>query len=98
MRLRCDLSIGLSLGAYPDNWSCHPDFDTGSLAFYHTRVLQIPTPRRSSHDAARFGKSLAALLEDIVTHQFYQPVGPGLGQRLGELRGVGEIRQEKFVQ
>jgi hypothetical protein len=32
-----------------------PDFDPGERAFYYARVLEIPTPRWTAYDAARFG-------------------------------------------
>ncbi len=32
-----------------------PDFDAKQRAFYYARVLEIPTPRWSTHDAVRFG-------------------------------------------
>lgn len=36
-------------------WS-DPDFDPASHAFYYVRVLEIPTPRWSTYDAARLGR------------------------------------------
>jgi hypothetical protein len=36
-----------------------PDFDPDELAFYYVRVIQIPTPRWTAYDAARYG------LEDL---------------------------------
>lgn len=38
-------------------WS-DPDFDTTQAAFYYARVLEIPTPRWSTYDAARSGMAL----------------------------------------
>jgi hypothetical protein len=32
-----------------------PDFDPGVRAFYYVRVLEIPTPRWTAYEAARFG-------------------------------------------
>jgi len=45
-------TIGSSeLGAV---WS-DPDFDRDQRAFYYARVIEIPTPRWTTHDAFRFG-------------------------------------------
>lgn len=33
-----------------------PDFDPSNSAFYDARVLEIPTPRWSTYDAARLGR------------------------------------------
>jgi len=35
-----------------------PDFDSEQRAFYYARVLEIPTPRWTTYDAARFGVEL----------------------------------------
>ena len=35
-----------------------PDFDPAERAFYYVRVLEIPTPRWTTHDAAFFGVDL----------------------------------------
>lgn len=35
-----------------------PDFDPEVSAVYYARVLEIPTPRWSTHDAARYGTSI----------------------------------------
>ena len=32
-----------------------PDFDPSQKAFYYVRVLEIPTPRWTTHEAVRFG-------------------------------------------
>jgi hypothetical protein len=32
-----------------------PDFDAGEHAFYYVRVIEIPTPRWTTHDAVFFG-------------------------------------------
>ena len=37
-----------------------PSFDATVPAFYYARVLEIPTPRWSTYDAARFGESIPA--------------------------------------
>ncbi len=49
------------------HWS-DPDFDPGEEAFYYVRVLEIPTPRWTTYDAAFFGidrpKNVPATLQD----------------------------------
>ncbi len=37
-----------------------PDFDPNLKAFYYARVLEIPTPRWTAYDAAKFGLNLPA--------------------------------------
>ncbi|MDO3720769.1 DUF3604 domain-containing protein [Marinobacter sp. chi1] len=44
-----------------------PDFDAQQRAFYYVRVLEIPTPRWSTYDAAFFGIDLPEEVEP--THQ-----------------------------
>jgi len=40
-----------------------PEFDAGQRAFYYLRVLEIPTPRWSAYDAARFKLKLTPDVE-----------------------------------
>jgi hypothetical protein len=35
-----------------------PDFDPSERAFYYVRVLEVPTPRWTTYDAAFFGVDL----------------------------------------
>ena len=52
-----------------------PQFDASHAAFYYLRVLQIPTPRWSSYDAARFGIDLPAdAPEEIQERAYTSPI------------------------
>ena len=46
-----------------------PDFDPGEAAFYYVRVLEIPTPRWTDHDAARFGGEAPDAVAGIVNQE-----------------------------
>jgi Protein of unknown function (DUF3604) len=58
-----------------------PDFDDGQYAFYYVRVLEIPTPRWSTYDAAKLGVDVpgglpASIQERAYTSPiWYQPSG-----------------------
>jgi hypothetical protein len=58
-----------------------PDFDPGEAAFYYVRVLEIPTPRWTTYDAAFFGIALPdnvpATIQDraYTTPIWYTPQG-----------------------
>ena len=48
-----------------------PDFDPGESAFYYLRVLEIPTPRWTTYDAARFGETLPEEIPRITQERAY---------------------------
>jgi hypothetical protein len=48
-----------------------PDFDPGVPAFYYLRVLEIPTPRWTTYDAARFGTELPDEVPRTVQERAY---------------------------
>lgn len=60
-------SVGNTVDAKAANWTntigaaelatvwSDPDFDPDQRVFYYARVIEIPTPRWSTHDAFRFG-------------------------------------------
>lgn len=64
---RCKTSVGSTVDVAQATWTntigapeliaCwkDPDFDPSQRAFYYARVLEIPTPRWTAYDAARFG-------------------------------------------
>jgi len=57
-----------------------PDFDAGEDAFYYVRVLEIPTPRWTTHDAVFFGidrpENVPATVQDraYTSPVWYTPV------------------------
>ncbi len=48
-----------------------PDFDRKQSAFYYVRVLEIPTPRWTTHDAKVFGSDVPEVSETIVQERAY---------------------------
>jgi hypothetical protein len=58
-----------------------PDFDDGQYAFYYVRVLEIPTPRWSTYDAAKLGVDVPGGLPTSIQERaytspiWYQPSG-----------------------
>jgi len=48
-----------------------PDFDPNERAFYYVRVLEIPTPRWTTYDAARFAVTLPTRVPATVQDRAY---------------------------
>jgi len=48
-----------------------PDFDPALHAFYYVRILEIPTPRWSTRDAARLGIAIPAGLPATIQERAY---------------------------
>jgi hypothetical protein len=48
-----------------------PDFDPAERAFYYVRALEIPTPRWTTYDAARFGVPLPPEVPPTVQDRAY---------------------------
>ncbi len=53
------------------SWWRDPDFDPSQPAFYYVRVLEIPTPRWTTHDAAFFGTELPPEIPRSVQDRAY---------------------------
>jgi len=64
----CTNTIGTPLLAA--HWR-DPDFDPAERAFYYVRVLEIPTPRWTTYDAARFGVALPPEVPPVVQDRAY---------------------------
>jgi hypothetical protein len=47
------------------------DFDPAQRAFYYVRVIEIPTPRWTAYDAARFGVEMPDYVPMTVTNRAY---------------------------
>jgi len=48
-----------------------PDFDPEQPASYYARVLEIPTPRWTAHEAARYGVKMSAEVPMITQERAY---------------------------
>jgi hypothetical protein len=48
-----------------------PDFDPSRPAFYYVRVIEIPTPRWTAYDAARFGLTLPPEIPLVTQERAY---------------------------
>jgi Protein of unknown function (DUF3604) len=48
-----------------------PTFDPAQRAYYYLRVIEIPTPRWSTYDAARFGVALPTSVPATITQRAY---------------------------
>ncbi len=48
-----------------------PDFDRRQRAFYYARVLEIPTPRWSTHDARVFGSDVPEGVDRVTQERAY---------------------------
>jgi hypothetical protein len=52
-------------------WWSDPDFDAAQRAFYYVRVMEIPTPRWTTYDAAFFGFELPTEIPRTVQDRAY---------------------------
>lgn len=48
-----------------------PDFDPAQPAFYYVRVIEIPTPRWTAHDAEYFGVEMDREVEMLTQERAY---------------------------
>ena len=61
-----------SIGAVQLSTVWHdPEFDPNQAAFYYVRVLEIPTPRWTTYDAARFALTLADEIPRTIQERAY---------------------------
>ncbi len=51
-----------------------PDFDPAALAFYYARVLEVPTPRWTAIDAARYGKPIVGMRVQHQERAYTSPI------------------------
>ena len=75
---RCTTPVGNTVDVANANWTNSigdtemitvwkdPDFDPDQRAFYYVRVLEIPTPRWTDYDAARFGTTVPEAARDLL--------------------------------
>ena len=52
------------------NWK-DPDFDPTMAAVYYARVIEIPTPRWTAYDAARYGIIMSEEAKMIIQERAY---------------------------
>jgi hypothetical protein len=48
-----------------------PSFDPAERAYYYLRVIEIPTPRWTTYDAARFGGTPPSEFPAAITQRAY---------------------------
>jgi hypothetical protein len=48
-----------------------PEFDRNQIAFYYARILEIPTPRWTTHDASRFDVEIPAKVPHSIQERAY---------------------------
>jgi len=48
-----------------------PDFDTNEQAFYYARIIEIPTPRWTAHEAARFNIAMPDEVPMVTQERAY---------------------------
>jgi hypothetical protein len=80
---RCTTPVGNTVDVTNATWSNtigatemvsvwkDPDFDASLKAFYYLRVLEIPTPRWTAHDAKYFGLEVSKEIEMVQQERAY---------------------------
>ena len=48
-----------------------PDFNPAQRAFYYARAIEIPTPRWTAYDAARFGTDPSSEVPMVIQERAY---------------------------